>query len=161
MLAAKAARPVPVVAIACFQFAKALVLASIAVVACLQPSALPSDNLLFLSVFYIAAHGGSASGLSPQILTAYAAAIAMYWMVMGWGIWNLKQWARRAVMISSGMTLALWARYVLYDSLSNWSDLRDPRAMQPILVLLFLDLIVFLNLFLGYDVKRAFKALDE
>ncbi len=83
----------------------------------------------------------------------------MYVAVMGWGLWSLKGWARKSLMVTSGLTIATWVRGFLLTQAMGESSL-TPSQMQVVGSLLLVDAITFFYLFFGVDVKLAFGVKD-
>jgi len=150
------ARPTPVTAIALLQFGKAWLLMLAAVIAWMVPEALQAYGKVFSSVVYFASHGKHSP---PFLLPIYGAYVA----AMGWGLWQLRGWARRNLMATSGLTLAIWGRWFLFDQalggpIRNATGEPAPTSaqIQAIGFLLLVDAIVFFYLFFDVDVKQAF-----
>jgi hypothetical protein len=78
---------------------------------------------------------------------------------MGWGLWSLKGWARKSLMATSGLTIAVWVRGFLFAQAMGVTSL-SPSQMQVVGFLLLVDAITFFYLFFGVDVKLAFGVKD-
>jgi hypothetical protein len=145
-------RPTPVTAIAVLQFSKAWALMLVAVIAWLVPQALQYYGDMVSSVVYFASHGKNARGPLLPLIAVYVA-------VMGWGLWSLKGWARKSLMATSGLTIAVWVRGFLFAQAMGVTSL-SPSQMQVVGFLLLVDAITFFYLFFGVDVKLAFGVKD-
>lgn len=142
-------RPFPATAIALLQFAKAAFLGLVAVTARFNPDALRSIPSL-PALVYLAAHGRDVAGpLLPFV--------AIYTAVIGWGIWRLWRWARKSLVISSGLMVGLWTRKFILDRMAGEQSFRSTEEQQAIFFLLFLDLVVIAYLAFYDDIPRAFE----
>jgi hypothetical protein len=138
-----------VTGIALLQFGKAWVLLTVATVASLVPEATRIYGREFSAVVYFASHGKNPRGPLLPLIAVYVA-------VMGWGLWGLKGWARNALMVTSGLTVAIWLRRMLFDQVMGDTTLKTPLEVQVVAFLLLVDAITFFYLFFGAGVKRAF-----
>jgi len=147
--------PLPVVLIALFQFAKATVLLGVFWMMTKAPEMLEGSHLSPLLVF-IAAHGKVPQG--PVV-----AVLAIYPIVIGAGLLLTIPWARRTLMVTSGLTIALWIRTLLMNQmLSSDNPLQQNMQMssdqqQAILALLLTDALVLFYLWMGKGVQKAFS----
>jgi hypothetical protein len=149
MLQQKTERPTSVTTIALLQFGKAWVLLTVAVVAWVVPDAMRVYGSDFSAVVYFAAHGKNPHGFLLPLVAGYVT-------VMGWGLWSLKGWARSSLMVTSGLTVAIWVRRLLFDQAMGDTTLKTPLEVQVVGFLLLADAITFFYLFFGVGVKRAF-----
>lgn len=141
-------RPFPVTLIAWFQFAKAWFLLLVAFVSKYVPDAVRAVPTLPAFV-YVAAHGRNTNGyLLP--------AIGIYMGIVGWGLWRLKRWARRSLVASTGLMMAIWAYRFAADWAAGETTLKTPLEQQTVTVLLFLDAVIFFYLVIHDDVPLAF-----
>lgn len=145
-------RPTPVTAIALLQFSKAWALMLVAVIAWLVPQAIQYYPDMFSAVVYFASHGKNARGLLLPVIAVYIA-------VMGWGLWSLKGWARKSLITTSGLTIAVWVRGFMLAQAMGTSSLTSSQ-MQVVGFLLLVDAVTFFYLFFGWDVKLAFGVKD-
>lgn len=146
-------RPQGVTLIALWQFSKAVILVLAGTVGLPYLAATSRPNHLLVSIVYIAAHG--------QWLPAFLLPItAIIPAALGWGIYQLKPWARFALLISSGVTATRWISGLLF---SVWAlgekILPSAAARDTVAVLVIVDLIIFSYL-INSDVKRAFGDVD-
>jgi hypothetical protein len=142
-------RPMPVTLIALFQFAKAWFLVTVVAIGRFAPEALRAFSAL-PALLYFAAHGRDTRGpLLPFV--------AFYVGLIGLGLWRLWGWARRSLVFSSGIMIALWA----WRLLNNWRDgmqtLKTPLEEQTIYFLVFIDVVTVLYLAFYDGVPQAFE----
>jgi hypothetical protein len=142
-------RPFPVTLIALFQFAKAWFLLLVVVIARVVPDALRS--VPGLSAFlYFAAHGRDTRG---PLLPLVGVSVAL----IGCGLWRLWRWARRSLIFSSGLMVALWAYRFFNDWTAGQVTFRTPLEEQAVYFLVFLDLVIVAYLAFYDGVPQAFE----
>jgi hypothetical protein len=147
--------PLSVVLIALFQFAKATVLLIVFWMMMKAPEMLEGSHLAPLLMF-IASHGKAPQG-------AVVALLAIYPIVIGAGLLLTIPWARRTLMFTSGLTIALWARALLMNQmLSSGNPLQQnillsSEQQQAVLALLLTDALVLFYLWMGQGVQKAFS----
>jgi len=141
-------RPFPLTVIALFQFAKAWFLLTVVAVARFAPDALRAFTAL-PALLYFAAHGRDTRG--PLLPFA-----AFYVGLIGVGLWRLWGWARRSLVFSSGVMIALWAWRLLIDWKDRTQTLNTPFAEETVYFLVFIDVAIVLYLAFYDDVSRAF-----
>jgi len=145
-------RPTAVTAIALYQFFKAWFLLVVTAVVLLAPDM--EWGATFREMVFVASHGGSRIGLFTPVIGIYAA-------VVGAGLWGLKKWARRVLIVSSGLTVARWIRYLSINwavrgTLMSGRSLTPGYEQQSVFALLFVDALIFLYLALYDGVAEAF-----
>lgn len=141
-------RPVAITAIAMFQFAKAWFLLLVVMVLRYAPEAMQHFPALPQAI-YFAAHGRDTHGYLLPVIGVYVA-------VTGWGLWRLQRWARRSLIASSGLMLAIWAHRFYLDWSQGETTLTSPLAQHTVTLVLFLDAVVLLYLVCYDDVRLAF-----
>jgi len=148
-------RPGLVTLIALFQFAKAGFLLIVVALIWKFPD-MRFGSLAFWEMAYVASNGGGKPGLLTPLVATYTA-------VIGWGLWNLKRWARSLLMVSSGITAFLWIRYFAVNSIFTGTEVaRHIRSLRPgfeqesVHLLVALDAMLFLCLAFHPDVIDAF-----
>ena len=157
MTASEPQRPITITLIAFLQFAKAWVLLLVAWMVWKAPEALQGSNTA-ATLVYLAAHGSNPRGVFLAVFTIYP-------LVIGAGLWFLQPWARYALMVTSGVTVAKWVRFLLLNWAVAGSSLYDP-IMEPgnrrdtVLTLILIDAVVFLYLWTGQGVSKAFGIDD-
>jgi uncharacterized membrane protein (DUF2068 family) len=80
-----------------------------------------------------------------NVLGVIALTIALFWVILGIGIWTMKNWARIATLIAAGL-------YLIYGLMSI---ARYPTAWHLLRVAVEIAIVVYLML---PEVKRAFGA---
>jgi len=150
----KQQRPTSVTYVAVFQFLKAWFLLLVTIVSFSNPSIIKSGGTLAGMVF-LAAHGKNPRGFAIPLF-------ALYSCIVGFGIWRLKNWARNSLMITSGMTVALWIRLLtLFDWAFGEHTLKTPLQQQIVYSLILMDAVVFYVLWMGDGVREAFGEYPE
>ncbi len=148
-------RPGVVTFVAVIQISRGLILG----VAFALLQGLPGTNwgsLAFWGTVYVASNGAGHPGLLTPIASAYA-------LIVGWGLLNLRAWARRLAILTSGITSALWIRYLVLNWLISGSDLSthvhtsdSTFVRESVGLLLLVDAFIFCCLTLYPDVTEAF-----
>ena len=113
-------------------------------------------SLAFWGTVYVASNGAGHPGFLTPIASAYA-------VIVGWGLLSLRAWARRLAMLTSGITSALWIRYLVLNWVISGSDLSthvhtldSNFARESVGMLILVDAFVFCCLTLYPDVTEAF-----
>jgi hypothetical protein len=152
-------RPAPVTLIALGHFCAAGFVLLIVFVTVLDPDAHVNSNLVVQVISYlITRHNIVSAGIFSIVMPA----IAGYLAVTGWGLWSLQKWARRLVMATSGLTVALWARALLMREWALGESLfRDELARNTAYALMLINAVIFLCLTLYPDVVQAFDGARE
>jgi hypothetical protein len=149
-------RPVGVTAIACFQILKAAVLLLTAVMLYSTPSIGFSSRSNLYTLLYVATRGNST--IISAIMQGGSAVAVMiglwgtYLVAVGSGLWKMKEWARRSLIFTSGLTIVLYAKSILLpgilDSDRFGLSLTSPDA-QNVHILLACDVAIFVYLLRG------------
>ena len=141
-------RPFPVTVIAHFQFLKAAFLLGVAALLQFIPDAIHSMPLLPFFL-YVAAHGRDTHGFLLPLAGLFVGFV-------GYGLWRLKPWARRSLIVSTGLMLIVWGHRFFVDQMDDVVTLRTPHEQQTVAMVLFLDAVVFLYMVAYDDIPRAF-----
>jgi hypothetical protein len=141
-------RPFPVTVIAHFQFVKAAFLLGVAALLQFVPDAVHSMPLLPFFL-YVAAHGRDTHGFLLPIAGLFVGFV-------GYGLWRLKPWARRSLIVSTAFMLILWGHRFFTDRMEGVVTLKTPHEQQTVAMVLFLDAVVFLYMVAYDDIPRAF-----
>ena len=147
---AKVARPLGITAIAGLQLLKGAVLVLTGSLLRLKPESVGPDSALY-PLLYVATRGKydamTAALQGGNALPGLLLFLGFYLGAIGVGILSLGGWARRTLIFTCGMTLALWAKTCL------WPDPAVASSSQPDMtnfyVLLAIDAGVFLYLLRG------------
>jgi hypothetical protein len=139
-------RPLQIIPIALFQFAKAAFLLVVATLLWLAPASLP-NSAAFTQVLFIAAHGKDLPGVLVPIFGCYVAYV-------GFGLLQLKPSIRRNLAISSAITIA-----VSLNRLGVFGDASVTNRFQreALYILILLDLAVYIYLAFHPEIVRSFK----
>ncbi|HEY4357909.1 MAG TPA: hypothetical protein VGN16_19310 [Acidobacteriaceae bacterium] len=163
-------RPWGIAAIAGFQLAKGILLMLTATLLRLAPNVVISSKSIFYPLLYIAMRGNMAAvdaatqgGAENDTLLMIVAGILFglgaYIAAIGFGLWNVKQWARRSVMITSGLTVLLYIKTVLLPSAAAENS-TGPTPSQPNMVsfyiVLTIDVLIFIY-FMRSNTADVFK----
>lgn len=141
-------RPFPVTVIAGFQFLKASFLFGVAAMLQFFPDAVRSMPLLpFL--LYAAAHGRDTHGFLLPV-------VGFFIVIVGYGLWKLKPWARRSLIASTGLMMVVWAVRFFEDKVDGIVTLKTPYEQKTVTMVLFLDAVIFLYMVAYDDIPRAF-----
>jgi hypothetical protein len=146
-------RPGGVTIVACFQILKAGVLLLTGMLLRWKPEVVDSSQSVLYPLLYVATRGKyavlNAAMQGANMLPGLIFLFGLYLAVIGSGLWQLKEWARRTVMFTCGMTLLLWAKSTLLPSTSG-AGISGLSSASPDLqnfhILLFFDAVVFVYL---------------
>jgi hypothetical protein len=105
------------------------------------------------ALLYIAAHDNAGSPILPVA--------AIYAAVVGWGIWEMKSWARNILMITSGIRALMWTRAIAFFATGVDQRPQDDWTRQTIYLEIGVDILIFLCLMYGPNVKEAFGPKDR
>ena len=152
-------RPGLITLIALFQFSKAgLLLIVIALV--LEYPEIQWGSLPLWGLVYIASNGAGRPGLVTLLIVVYS-------VIIGWGLWVLRRWARNILMVTSGLTTLRWIRYLSINAIISGTESgRHMRTLKPgfeqqsVYLLVLLDALVFCCLAFYPDVAEAFGKKD-
>jgi hypothetical protein len=144
----KSERPFPITVIAHFHFAKAIFLLGVAFLLLLFPDATHVLPLLPFLI-YAAAHGRDTHGFLLPIVGVFVA-------IVGYGLWRLKPWARRSLIISTALMLTVWGHRFFVDQMDGIVTLKTPLEQKTVAIVLFLDAVFFLYMVAYDDITRAF-----
>jgi len=148
---AKVRRPRGVKFVATLQVLKGVTLMATALLLHWRPDIVANSRATLYPLLYIATRGnpsiidGALQGakLVPGLLFLFG----VYLSVVGSGLWRLRKWARRTILVTCGITLILWLRTKLD---TGFVGLNAPATASPDLqtfhVLLIMDGLVFLYL---------------
>ncbi len=157
---AKVARPVGITAIAVIQFVKAAVLVLTGSLLRLKPEVVGPDSVLY-PLLYFATRGKydalTAALQGGNALPGLLFVLGLYLGAIGVGVLFLSGWARRTLIFTCGMTLALWAKTSLWPDAAAAAS--APPDMKNFYVLLVVDAGVFLYLLRG-NTAEVFEARE-
>jgi hypothetical protein len=122
----KVERPGPVTVIALFQFAKAAFFLFVAAQLLSQPlvgtfsdlnlsrmiTVVSADGSAMITTAIEVIRGRTPAGVSPEALAAVLALVGVWLIYVGWGLWRLKEWARKT-RVGISILQALGAMTVL------------------------------------------------
>ena len=141
--------------IAVFQFLRGAVLFLVSAISWTHPDT-QWGSLTFWGTVYVASNGGGRPGILTPITAVYA-------VIIGWGLWSLKAWARNLLMLTSGLTAIMWIRYLLFNQVIGGSELskhvhglRPGFEQQAVSALVLADSLIFCCLAFYPDVAEAF-----
>lgn len=146
------ARPATVTLISLLQFAKAAILLLVAGATLANSGVHWSTSGLWQTIFVLTNGRVGPVYLAP-LMAAYSYAV-------GVGLWSLKKWARKALMLSTALNALFWllasgAGSAFQSSLT--ARLAMPAfSLQATYMLVYVDLFVLLALAWGRDVPEAF-----
>jgi hypothetical protein len=139
-------RPAPVIAIACFQFAKGAFLLTVAAFLAFAPDSLPYTRL-FSQLFFIAARGRNVSGVLVPLL-------GLYLIHIGVQLLRLRPTTRRNLAISSAITIVLSLQRL---GVFGDSDMRSNFDHEALYIVILADLTVYIYLAFHPEILRIFK----
>ena len=131
----KTERPLPIILIAAFEFAKGAFLLIVAAFLWLAPDALPHSEG-FTQMLFIAAHGRDISGVLIPVFGLY-----VVWV--GAGLLLLRRGTRRNLAISSAFTVAFALQRL---GLFGETDMTSKFDRQTLYILILIDLTVYIYL---------------
>jgi hypothetical protein len=144
-------RPLPLALIVLFQFLKATFLVFVAVL----PWTGHESRLAYIpnlrDLIFLASHGKDPNDLALLVLGLYAAAI-------GYGLWNLRRWARNSLVFTSLTMLVLWFAHRDFGTALPTMPAISRVATQTVYILLLLDFFIFMYLKFHDDTARCFPA---
>lgn len=142
-------RPGGITVVASFQILKAGILLLTGMLLRYKPSMVSSSESVLYPLIYVATRGHyaalSVAMQGTNLLSGLMLFLGLSLGVTGSGLWRLRKWARRSVMLTCGMTLLVWAKSVLLLSSAGVATSASPD-LQNFHLLLFLDAAVFLYL---------------
>ena len=152
----RAARPWGVALVALFQAIKAVVLVGAVLLLHFSPEAVLGTQSIFYPILYIALRGNSSviktATSGGGALFAVILVFGLYLGYLATGLWKLRPSARRAVMLTSGMTLFFYLKSVVSSKYGDGS-LSGMNFFSPDLhnvhLLLFIDTAIFVYLMRG------------
>jgi hypothetical protein len=145
--------PLAVVLIAVLQFARAGVILFVVLCTWLFPDAnLTSRPEIKVLVYVAAAQNLPAAILVPVVMPA----VALSLLAVGLGLWFLKSWARKILMLTSGITAVLWIRRFFFDAAFGNSTFQTDLGRQTVYFVVLLDSLVFCCLAFLPDITEAF-----
>jgi hypothetical protein len=142
----KRSRPFVVTLVAIIQFARGGALA-----------------FILWRVWHLAGLNGNTAGdpyapLRTDPFLAFVPALIVYFVAVGIGIFCLQSWARHVLLITNGLTVAVWARNVAVGGLINGMPfLKGSLTPNLILASILADLLVFCCLLLYPEIAKAFN----
>jgi hypothetical protein len=149
-------RPPAIVGIALWQLVKGALLFGVACITLTNPN-LKWGTIGFWELFYIASNGGGRPGLFTFVGSIYA-------IVVGIGLWHLRNWARRVLMLTSGIVGLMWIKYMALDYVIRASipsrhgpTLHPGFEQQSVYMLAATDVVVFLLLAFQSGISEAFS----
>lgn len=150
-------RPGGVIIVACFQILKAAVLLLTGMLLRWKPDVVDNSRSVLYPLLYVATRGKyaalNAAIQDTNLLPGLIFLFGLYLAVIGSGLWQLKQWARRTVMFTCGMTLLLWAKSTILPSTLSSGLSFASSDLQNFHILLFFDGMVFVYLIRGATAK--------
>ena len=105
------------------------------------------------TLLYIAARDNAGSPILPVA--------AIYAAVVGWGIWEMKSWARNILMITSGIRALMWTSGLAFFATGADRRLQDDWTRQTVYLEIGIDILIVLCLMYGPNVKEAFGPKDR
>ena len=155
-------RPVGVILVACFQLLKAGVLLLTGILLRWKPEFVDSSQSILYPLLYVATRGNYAAIKTAMqganLLPGLIFLLGFYLAVIGFGLWELKQWARRTVMFTCGLTLLLSIKSILWPgTFGSIFPITSASDLQYVHIPLFFDAVVFLYLCRG-KTAEFFKA---
>jgi len=139
-------RPLPVIAIASFQFAKGAFLLIVAAYLWLAPDALPYSET-FSQLLFIAAHGKDISGIFVPLF-------GLYLIYVGVQLLRLRPQTRRNLAISSAITIVLSLQRL---GVFGETDMHSYVDHEALYLLILSDLTIYIYLAFHPEILRTFK----
>jgi len=139
-------RPIPVIAIASFQFAKAAFLLTVAAFLWLAPDSLPYTEL-FSQLLFIAARGRDISGVVVPLL-------GLYLIYVGIQLLRLRPTTRRNLAISSAITIVLSLQRL---GVFGDTDMTSNFDHEALYIVILCDLTIYIYLAFHPEILRTFK----
>jgi hypothetical protein len=94
--------------------------------------------------------------LAPVILPIFA----LYFAIVGIGLWRLQKWARIVLLSSTGLTAFLWIRRFAFDQILGDTTVKDQSALGLVYSVVLIDALIFCSLAFLPDVAEAFRVKD-
>jgi hypothetical protein len=152
-------RPLGVTLVAYFQFLKATVLLLTGSLLCSKPDAVTNAGSVLYPLVYIAMRGNTAAiqamGGGGGALALIILLLGAYIGATGAGLWNMRAWARRSMLLTSGMTLFFYTKSVFFPD-SN-AGIHVPSASSPDM-LYFHILLAIDTFFFAYFLRSSTAA---
>lgn len=146
-------RPRTVTFIAAIQFTRAAYILIFLATKWLALSSHWVDTREAQTLLFIAAHDNARSPILPVA--------AIYAAVVGWGIWEMKSWARNILMITSGIRALMWIRGLAFDATGLTDHIKNDWGRQTVYLEIGVDILIVLCLLYGPNVKEAFGPKDR
>ncbi len=151
----KLRRPAGVVLVACFQALKSAVLIVTAFVLRFRPGQMISAQSVLYQALYVAMRGNvtvlnnalNGGSLLPALILAFGAYLAY----IATALWQLQPFARRAMMLTSGLTFLLYVKSAVTsngDGTMSGMNFFSPD-LHNVHILLFIDTAIFVYLARG------------
>ena len=144
-------RPWGITLVVCFQVLKAAVLLLTGITLRLKPEVVVDSQSVLYPLLYVAMRGNSsiidAVMQGGNVLPSIIAIWGLYLGALGSGLWQMKGWARRSVVFTSGITLLLYAKAILLPTTQSLSS-SSPDLLN-LNLLLFFDAVIFFYLMRG------------
>ena len=145
--------------VVCFQILKAAVLLLTGIMLRWRPEVVVNSRSVLYPLLYIAMRGNSSiinevmqgGNLLPVLISVWG----LYLGVLGSGLWQMKMWARRSVVFTSGITLLLYAKAVFLPGTPDFGSYSPD--LQNLHLLLFFDAVIFVYLMRG-NIADSFRA---
>jgi hypothetical protein len=145
--------------VGCFQILKAAVLLLTGIMLRWRPEVVVNSQSVLYPLLYIAMRGNSSiidevmqgGNVLPVLISVWG----LYLGVLGSGLWQMKMWARRSVVFTSGITLLLYAKAVFLPSTQGFGSYSPD--LQNLHLLLFFDAVIFVYLMRG-NIADSFHA---
>ena len=148
---AKIRRPRGVKFVATLQMLKGGFLMGTALLLHWRPDIVASSRTTLYPLLFIATRGNptviDAALQGAKLVPGMIFIFGFYLAVVGSGLWHLRKWARRTVMVTCGLTLILWLRTKLnVGFLASASSATSSPQLHSFHLLLIIDGLVFLYL---------------
>lgn len=143
-------RPVQVTVISLFQFGKAAILLLIPALALLYPRAI-RDTPFLGQLIFVATRGRNLPGMLMPLIGLYVG-----WI--GYGLWHLKDGARRNVLLGSLVTIVVsLIRLGVFDVLLGTGLLHSIAGQQTVMIVTLFDSVIFIYLAFHPDITASFS----
>jgi len=152
-------RPFGVMLTAGFQAMKGGVLVFTGLALHFRPELVSASVSVVYPLLYLALRGNSAvidaASRGDERLVGVIVVLGIYLATIGIGLWEMKQWARRSMVVTSGLMLLLCAKVILSSSAGAFGT--PPPGMVKVDVLFLIDALIFIYLMRG-NTGRYFEA---